>query len=479
MRKNIVVLKNVLKSISNKKSVRNFSGVILANLIATTISLALALFVPKVLPVADYAYWQLYIFYVSYIGILHMGIPDGIYLRYGGEDYKKLNQSLFASQFWMLIFSQAILLVITVILTINYVDDENRALILMLLGINLVIVNARTFLQILLQSTNRIKDYSKNLIYERLVYAFLIVIVLVLGYHDFHYLLYADIIAKFVMLLLLCYVCKDIVIKSFSLNRTTIYELFLNLSAGMKLMIANLTGMLVVGIVRIIIENRWGVVTFGQVALAITVASLVLVFISAAGTVAYPIIKRASQEKLILTYMNIRGMLIPLSLGFLVLYFPIKVFLFAWLPQYADAIIYMSILFPLAFYESKTQILTNTYLKAYRQEKALLIINLSSLLMTTCFALYTAYIVGSIEATVFAIIVGLFLRSLFSELYLKRFIKRSFILNNLIELGLVSIFIFCTSMDSVYGLVSYMVIFAMYCFAIRGNISKSLTSLFR
>ena len=70
--------------------IKNMSYSISSNLVSLIISTIVILIIPKIIGVEEYGYWQLYLFYTSYIGFLHFGWNDGIYLRYGGKEYKKL-----------------------------------------------------------------------------------------------------------------------------------------------------------------------------------------------------------------------------------------------------------------------------------------------------------------------------------------------------------------------------------------------------
>ena len=67
-----------------KKIIANFSYVVLSNLLTVIVSSLVVLILPKIMGVEEYGYWQLYIFYLSYAGFVHLGWVDGIYLRYGG-----------------------------------------------------------------------------------------------------------------------------------------------------------------------------------------------------------------------------------------------------------------------------------------------------------------------------------------------------------------------------------------------------------
>ena len=52
------------------------------------VSAILTVFVPKLLRITDYGFWQLFMFYQGYIGVFHLGWNDGIYLQIGGKKYE-------------------------------------------------------------------------------------------------------------------------------------------------------------------------------------------------------------------------------------------------------------------------------------------------------------------------------------------------------------------------------------------------------
>ena len=67
-------------------ALKNISYTFSANIIILLISGVLTLVVPKLLGPEEYGYWQLYVFYMSYVGLFHLGWCDGVYLRYGGRN---------------------------------------------------------------------------------------------------------------------------------------------------------------------------------------------------------------------------------------------------------------------------------------------------------------------------------------------------------------------------------------------------------
>ena len=64
--------------------------VFVANLINLIISLAKGFILPKYLSIESYALIQTYLLYVSYVGLLHFGYLDGLYLKYGGRNFEEI-----------------------------------------------------------------------------------------------------------------------------------------------------------------------------------------------------------------------------------------------------------------------------------------------------------------------------------------------------------------------------------------------------
>jgi O-antigen/teichoic acid export membrane protein len=339
------------------------------------VSIILSLIVPKLLGVEQYGYWQLYTFYVSYIGFFHFGWADGLYLRYGGKYYDDLDKSLMHSQYWLLAFLEMAICLGISVLALFLIKDSNKTIILIATGFNCVLILPRTILEFLLQSTGRVKEYARNTILERLLYASLILGFLVVGYQKYEFMLLADIIAKTVAMIGIAWVCRDIVFTKGVKLSLSLAEGWRNISVGAQLLIANIAGMLIIGIVRFSIERVWDITTFGKVSFSLSISNLVLTFIAAVSIVIFPLIKRSDQSRLPVLYETVGTLLSALMIVFLILYYPIKVGLTLWLPHYVEAIGYFSILFPLSLFEARSSLLINTYLKALREERAMLYLN--------------------------------------------------------------------------------------------------------
>lgn len=456
---------------------KNLSYTVLANGTNTLVSMVLVLFVPKVLGVTEYAYWQLYLFYASYVGFFHLGWADGVYLKFGGKEYESLDKQYFNTQFWLLTFAEVILACVICTISLFFVPDGNKREVFFAFGICCVLQIPRTFLQYVLQTTNRIVNYARNFLLEKFVYAGLVVAALALGFKDFRILVGADLFARGLTLVLLILECKDIVFKPIRNLGKGMVEAWDNIGIGIKLMIANIASNLLLGIVRWAIQDHWTVETFGKVSLSITASNLLLTFIGAVSIVIYPMLKNISHEQYADIYSKMRNMLMIPVLGLLIVYYPAKEILSWWLPQYAESLRYMALLFPMCVFESKMTMLVTTYLKVLRQERNIMLINWSAVIITGISTLLIVYKFDNLTLAIASLPILLGIRCSIGELLLTKEINMSIIKDMLAEWGLILSFIIASwYIDSWISTLVYSCIYLGYIFWKRQDV-KGLVCL--
>ncbi|OUP49748.1 lipopolysaccharide biosynthesis protein [Lachnoclostridium sp. An181] len=427
----------------NSKTIKNLSYSVLANGTNTLVSMILVLFVPKILGVTEYSYWQLYLFYSSYVGFFHLGWADGVYLKFGGKKYESLDKTYFNTQFWLLTFCEIILAIIIGGWAYMFVPNTDKQVVFSAFALCCILQIPRTFLQYLLQTTNRIVDYAKNYLLEKIIYAVLVIVLLMIGMREFKVLVGADLIARTVTLILLSLECKDIVFRPIKNALKGFKEAWDNITVGIKLMFANIASNLLLGVVRWAIQNHWSVEIFGRVSLSITASNLLMTFIGAVSIVLYPMLKNISEEKYSEVYIKMRNMLMIPVLGLLVVYYPAKVILSWWLPQYAESLRYMALLFPMCVFESKMTMLINTYLKALRKEKVIMQINWIAVIVTIVTTAISVYIVDNLTLAIVSLPILMGIRSCIGEIILAKEISISIKKDMIVEWILTFIFI-CT-----------------------------------
>ena len=402
-----------------RQLLKNFSYTIFSNFITLGVSTILILIVPKLIGIKAYGYWQLYMFYTSYAGIFVFGWVDGIYLRFGGQQYDKLDKGLFHSQFLMILMSQLLVSFFIFIYSL-FSSDSNMEFIFQMFAICLILYNMRGLILYILQDTNRIQEYALINSIGRIVYFCLAIIALLVGIKEYKLLIIVDLIGSAVALAFGVYSIRDIVFLKSNTFYWSFQEAWLNISVGIKLLIANFAGLLIIGVVRYGIQFFWGVSIFGKVSLTLSISNLLMTFISAISLVLYPMLRRISQEKATNLYLDIREILMIVLFFGLFLYYPIDYLLPIWLPKYQDSLVYMALLFPMCIYQGKFELLVNTFLKTFRYEKALLNINLISLLFSVVVTAINVFFIHNLTILMFSIILILWFQSSLGEFYLTR-----------------------------------------------------------
>ncbi len=451
--------------------IKDFSYSLTSNLISFAVSVLVILIVPRLIGVEEYGYWQLYLFYIAYVGFLHFGWNDGIYLRYGGQEYKNLDKRLFFSQFQLLTFLQILIAIIIGGVTLLFVSDSDRIFILLMVALCLVITNTRWMLIYTLQATNRIKEYAQITIIGRVLYISIIIICLVTGNRDYKMMIVADIIGRFVSLAYASYCCRDIVFKKVSSFYFSFAETFENISVGAKLMFANIASLLIIGVIRFGIERFWDVSTFGEVSLTLSVSNMMMIFINALGIIMFPLLRRTDDRNLPGIYASLRDSLMLILLATMVIYYPLKEVLSSWLPDYAESLKYMALLFPIFIYEGKMALLINTYLKTLRKESLMLKINLISLALSFVGTFAFTVVYRDLNLLILAIVVLLGFRCIIAEILLARIINISVYRDILLEIILTTVFILTAwFIDNWWTVIFYGSGYVFYIFAKRKDI---------
>lgn len=459
---------------ATKRIIKNIASVIFSNGITLLVSVLLTLFVPKILGVEEFAYWQLYIFYISYVGFFHFGWIDGIYLKIGGAKYRDLDYPNLSAQFSLLIIFETIIASLIAVGSFLFIGDATKKIIFMFVAFCGVITTATTFLLYILQSTNRIKEYAKYTRYDRYIYFILTMIYLSLGGRNVFFLMAFDVIARLLILILCMLTCQEVVLPPYERFPVVIKEIGENIAIGSSLMFANIASMLIVGVIRLGIERQWSVTVFGKVSLMLSISNLVLRFVSAVGVVMFPLLRRIDKKHLVQLYEMMRTLLMPLLYGCLLLYYPMKIILTKWLPAYTDSFVYMSILFPIFIYEGKMSLLISTYLKTLRKEKTILLVNVTSvcvsLLLTGIFAVYF----HNLTLTILSIVFVLIFRSTFGEYLLNKELKLKIFGNILLETLLTATFIFVSYFGEMkMSFFVYLAIYLVFLFSQKTRLKNA------
>lgn len=463
--------------ISRKKMASNVITVLLAQCISIIVSFVLGLVVPKYIDEYQYAYWQTFVLYFGYIGVVPLGLLDGIVLRYSQYDYEELDKRKIATEFRVLILWGIFVAIMICFFSAIFADGEYKY-VAMLVALAIVVHFFYSFNYTVFQISNRINNYSTVVIIQRVIYALLVILTLVIKSNWFVWICLSEIIGELIGGLISVPKNRGLYLTRGMTLKETFKETWLNVSSGILLMVANFSSNFLIGGAKMVIQSRWGTLTFGKVSFSFSVTNLFLTFVTAISVVLFPSLKRMKQEELPQLYSEIRGVISPILFLALLMYFPVARILEVWLPKYTESLTYLGVLLPIIIFSSMVNLLTNNYLKAYRKEKVMLLINVFCVVLGFGSALACAYIVNNFGLLLFSVVFVIILRSILSEIIVGRMIDRKGTKDYIMEILMTITFIVSTRYFGLcVGFIIYLCAFIVYVIVYRQDVFFLLGSM--
>ncbi len=346
---------------------KGFIYVFCANLLSLFVSIITGFILPKMLFVNTYSEIKLFQLYVAYIGILHLGFSDGMYLKYGGRNIKDLNFSSIQSEFKTFKCFQ---FVITIICILGSLLIKNKVIFYCCLVI--LPINIGNYLRNLYQAIGKFDQYAKftnmNTFFMFFVNFFLLFIIktqdaflYILGYILF-YFLYWFLLEKEV---------KKIFGKAkVKVNTEYVKE---NISKGFYLMLGNFANVLFTSIDRLFVKYFLGMVQFAYYSFAVSIENLLNSVVNPISVVLFNYLCQ-NKEKDKIVYVK-RVLLFMASL-ILIVIFPTKFILDLWLVKYKDSLNVLFFLFGAQFIAILIRCVhTNLYKVQNRQSQYFKIMN--------------------------------------------------------------------------------------------------------
>lgn len=459
---------------SAKEAILNFSYVFLSQGFSLLLSFSMSFVIPKVLGVDEFGYWQFFLFLSSYVGFFHLGLIDGIYLRYGGKFFSDANNQLLRSQFKILFVLELIVGMAIGVFALFASSNPQKKYILVFAAIYLILSNLSTFFGTVFQVFNKMKLFSISAVIDKIV--FLIFLVFLFSFRTKHseYYIFFYVIARLFGLVYSVYHGKSILFAESIHFKKGLLEFKENISVGALLMMSNIAGMLILGVGRYIVEKKWGIVIFGKISLSLTLTAFFLLFISQVSIVLFPVLIQRGQELQKKVYVVGLDFL-NIILNGVFLFFPIvALFIKIWLPVYQDSIFYLAILLPLCLFDGKMQILFNTYMKILRKEKLLLVFNVISLVIVLLLSVIGA-LMNNLNFVIFSMSTAVAIRSIIVEIYLSRLFSLSGVKKILYNLFLSLLFCYVMIVfDPLAGFFIFLFFYSLYLFLMKKEISHIL-----
>ncbi len=380
---------------------------------------AINLVLPRYMSPVDFGFWQLFQFYVLYLGYITFGYSDGLLLRTAGKSWSDLPAAEIKSGMVLLAVAEVAAFALILAILSPLVSPESWSYLLVaVLGVLFFV--PRVTLTFLFQATGRAQDVMTSMVAERLV---LLVAFLIYCFDPslgLPFLIAGDILGKVVGLCWSAFLARSILRAGFVSLTNAWLSFVADCRAGVFVVLSNLTSLSLNGAVRAIIGSALGVAAFGQISLALQVSTLLLVVINAVAVAAYPNLRTQPSAEWPRIYAQLSRVLLPAGMAALLLSIPLAEFMKWWSPEYTDAVTLLLLLMPVGYFEVKGRGLLSVFLKAVRAEKGLFVVNLLSAAAGALLCAVLAFGVKSLEAASMSLVFGLWLRSAVAEILVRR-----------------------------------------------------------
>lgn len=307
-----------------------------SNFINLFIGLIMSFLVPNFLSLDQYAFLKTFTLYVSYVGILHFGFNDGIYIKYGGKLQEKIDREKLKGEHKFLFLFQ--LAVTIIICLIGFLIHD---MILVVFSICILPVNLQNLFRFLYQAIGEFNIYSKIMIIPS-------ILLLIINLFNI-YILKINNSWPFILGNIIVYYLVFVILElHFLKNNKNIeakidfHEIKQHFKIGFVIMIANLSVLFFYSIDRWFIKFSLSLEEFAIYSFAISMLNIANTLISSITLTLYPYLARKQDEETIYKIKTYFILLGTLACG---AYFGFDFIVSNFLKKYIDSLNIISILF--------------------------------------------------------------------------------------------------------------------------------------
>lgn len=333
--------------------------VFLANAINMVINLLTAFLLPKYLSVDTYANIKLFTLYVTYLGILHLGYSDGMYLRAGGKSLRTIDVGEAKKEFDTFKLFQIVMsiLMMGISLAINN-------LILLLCSLVVLPVGVSNYVRSFYTAIGEFKKYSRYTnINTLMVFLINVILLFIIKTNDSMHFIIAYIVIYFLYWLFVEHELRVALGKPKYKLEFKKYYLKENIRSGIFLMTANFCNVIFTSIDRLFVKGLIDMAHFAYYSFAASVENLLNIFISPISTTMYNYFCREKRKSKVIM---IKKYSLLLSASIVILVFPAEFIIRQWLPRYLDSI---SVLFFLVAAQYTAILIKIVHVNLYKSRK--------------------------------------------------------------------------------------------------------------
>lgn len=466
---------------SNKKFTHSVLLITCTNLIRFMANIAVTLIIPNILGKSDYGNYKTYTLYITYLVIFNFGLIEGIYLKYGGQDYDNLNKEKFRT-YTRFLFVLEVIISLIVFFICNLFLEGDIKIVLTFLSLNILSVEFTTYFQRISQVTSK---FSKQGIFD-LFYSLsiLIIVGIVYFFHISSYKIYLTMITIMNYLILIWYIVNywNIVKGKATGFKNEKNEILKLMSLGIPLMLANFASEFILNMDRQVVNIFFSKEDYATYAFSYNFLNVINVLIQAISLVLYPFLKKMDINNIKKNYSNSNSMMLIIVYFCLIAYFPLTKIINWLLPTYVDSIKILKIIFPISVFTSSITVIKHNYYKVLEKNNIYFVKTIIMLVISLIANFVSYFIFKTMESISIASIITMFLWYIDTEIYLIKHYK-IYYLKNLVYLCLMLlIYYICVCIFSniymgffIYGLLFFLISYILFPNLIKESLKKIFT----
>lgn len=350
------------------KFIKNILNVSLSNILSLLSGVLVGFLVPKMLNMEGYANYKIYTLYLTYLPILSLGFCDGLYLKYSGLEKQDLDKKVIHSLLKKYYIQLGMFSVIACLSAFFFLPAEYK-MIGICLSITILTSQVTCAHQNISLITSSFNEYSVRVITKAILTSILVLslfCIFKLNNNEVPYQIFVGGLILIDSILVVWYVYTYRDINFFICNENTPAQNRVKYShlllIGFPLLLSNMAGSIFMSLDRQFVSVLFEKEQYAIYAFAYNLLTLITTVTSAVSLVLFPSLKKISNincSDMLNKYLPLFNSVIA---GCLLVYFPLCMFIPAFLPKYTGALEIFRIILPgLILSSSVSVILINFY----------------------------------------------------------------------------------------------------------------------
>lgn len=379
--------------------------------------------IAKYLSVEGFGYWQLFILYSSYVGILHLGFIDGILVRWAGKELAQVgNEIRIAFKFLLL---EQVTVIVPLGLLLYFLFSPPLKWIVLLILAYAFIMNLATFFMFTAQAIREFRLLTAVKVGRGLTFLLLVIVIFASGYLNYHYVILAYLIAFLIALFVFAFWFRKYLWgKKSAISSLRAYGKE-NINIGIFVLLGNFVVVLFLTIDRLMVSSFFPIDQFAIYAFALAVIIVVYMFVIVASEVFFPYLSGAAPELRARAYWLGQPAIILTWAAILSGYFPLTWLIEFYLPHYVASLSMMQILLCSVGFGSLIQILHVNYYKVYRKQRQYFLWGITALALSVMLNLLAIKVWGTLESVAIATLISFGVWYIMNELSLKSVVGKN------------------------------------------------------